>query len=44
MLHDTTEFSYKREDIEAVGKTRIGIAGAGISRMPGQRFIAGPAG
>lgn len=28
ILHDTTEFSYKREDIEAVGKTRIGIAGA----------------
>jgi len=23
ILHDTTEFSYKREDIEAVGKTRI---------------------
>jgi transposase-like protein/DDE family transposase len=28
VLHDTTEFSYKREDIEAVGKTRINIAGA----------------
>jgi hypothetical protein len=28
VLHDTTEFSYKRDDIEAVGKTRIGIAGA----------------
>ena len=28
VLHDTTEFSYKREDIEAVGKTRIGVAGA----------------
>ena len=31
VLHDTTEFSYKREDIEAVGKTRIGVAGADIS-------------
>ncbi len=28
VLHDTTEFSYQREDIEAVGKTRMGIAGA----------------
>ena len=28
VLHDTTEFTYKREDIEAVGKTRINIAGA----------------
>jgi len=28
VLHDTIEFSYKRDDIEAVGKTRIGIAGA----------------
>jgi hypothetical protein len=28
ILHDTTEFSYKRDDIDAVGKTRIGIAGA----------------
>jgi hypothetical protein len=27
VLHDTTEFSYKREDIAAVGKTHIGIAG-----------------
>lgn len=27
VLHDTTEFSYRREDIEAVGKTRINIAG-----------------
>ena len=26
-MHDTTEFSYKREDIKAVGKTRINIAG-----------------
>jgi hypothetical protein len=28
VLHDTTEFTYKREDVEAVGKTRINIAGA----------------
>lgn len=28
--HDTTEFSCKREDIEAVGKTRIGFAGADL--------------
>src|SRR3569833_1447165 len=28
VLHDTTEFTYKRENVEAVGKTRINIAGA----------------
>lgn len=28
VMHDTTEFTYKREDIEAIGKTRINIAGA----------------
>ncbi len=28
VLHDTTEFSYQRDDIEALGKTRVGIAGA----------------
>ena len=28
VLHHTIEFSYKRDDIEAVGKTCIGIAGA----------------
>jgi Transposase DNA-binding/Transposase DDE domain len=28
VMHDTTEFTYQREDIEAVGKTRINIAGA----------------
>ena len=27
VLHDTTEFSYQREDIEAVGITRKGVAG-----------------
>ena len=31
VLHDTTEFSYKREHTEAVGKTRIGVAGADSS-------------
>ena len=28
VMHDTTEFTYQREDIDAVGKTRINIAGA----------------
>lgn len=28
VLHDTTEFFYKREDAEAVGKRRIGVTGA----------------
>jgi hypothetical protein len=27
VLHDTMEFTYQREDIDAVGKTRINIAG-----------------
>ena len=27
VMHDTTEFTYQREDIDAVGKTRINIAG-----------------
>src|ERR1039457_513319 len=39
VLHDTTEFSYKREDIEAVGKTRIGIAGADYKGRP--RYYTG---
>jgi hypothetical protein len=34
ILHDTTEFTYKREDVEAVGKTRINIAGAYRDGMP----------
>lgn len=34
ILHDTTEFSYKREDIQAVGQTRIGIAGADFDGRP----------
>lgn len=37
VLHDTTEFSYKREDIDAIGKTRINIAGAYRDGMP--RYI-----
>lgn len=37
VLHDTTEFSYKREGIEAIGKTRIHIAGAYRDGMP--RYI-----
>ncbi len=39
VLHDTTEFSYQREDIEAVGKTRIGIAGADYKGRP--RYYTG---
>jgi hypothetical protein len=38
VLHDTTEFTYKREDVEAVGKTRINIAGAYRDGTP--RFYA----
>jgi hypothetical protein len=26
VLHDTTDFTYKRENIEAIGKTRISIS------------------
>jgi hypothetical protein len=37
VMHDTTEFSYKREDIDAIGKTRINIAGAYRDGMP--RYI-----
>jgi hypothetical protein len=29
VLHDTTEFSYKREDTEAIGKTTVTFTGAG---------------
>jgi len=39
VLHDTTEFSYKREDIEAVGKRRIGVAGARPDRRP-RHYVA----
>jgi len=34
VLHDTTEFCYQREDIEAVGKIRIGVAGADYKGHP----------
>lgn len=34
ILHDTTEFSFKREDIQAVGQTRIGVAGADFDGGP----------
>src|SRR5450631_2724432 len=37
VMHDTTEFSFKREDIDAIGKTRINIAGAYRDGMP--RYI-----
>jgi len=37
VMHDTTEFTYKREDVDAVGKTRIHIAGAYRDGMP--RYI-----
>lgn len=39
VLHDTTEFSYQREDIEAVGKTRINVAGAYRDGSP-RRYTA----
>jgi hypothetical protein len=34
VLHDTTEFTYKRDDIEAVGKTTIGVAGVDRDGRP----------
>ena len=39
MLHDTTEFSFQRDDIAAVGKTRINIAGAFRNGEP-RRYTA----
>jgi hypothetical protein len=39
VMHDTTEFTYKREDIDAVGKTRINIAGARPDGRP--RYYTG---
>ena len=39
ILHDTTEFSFKREDIKAVGKTRIKMAGAYRDGTP-RRYTA----
>lgn len=41
VMHDTTEFSYKREDIAAVGKTRIGVAGADAQGRPRQYTACG---
>lgn len=39
VLHDTTEFSFQRDDIAAVGKTRINIAGAFRNGEP-RRYTA----
>ena len=39
VLHDTTEFTYQREDIDAVGKTRINIAGGRPDGRP--RYYTG---
>ena len=39
MIHDTTEFTYTREDIDAVGKTRINIAGGRPDGRP--RYYTG---
>ena len=42
VLHDTTEFSYQREDVEAVGKTRqINIAGVGSDGRPRRYTVCG---
>ena len=34
VLHDTTEFTYKRDDIEAIGKTTVGVAGVDRDGRP----------
>jgi hypothetical protein len=34
VLHDTTEFSYKRDDIEPIGKTHVGVAGVNRDGRP----------
>jgi hypothetical protein len=39
VMHDTTEFTYKRDDIEAVGKTRVNLAGAYRDGTP-RRYTA----
>jgi hypothetical protein len=39
VMHDTTELTYTREDIDAVGKTRINVAGARADRRP--RYYTG---
>jgi Transposase DNA-binding/Transposase Tn5 dimerisation domain len=39
VLHDTTEFSYKRDDIEAIGKTFLGVTGVDLHGHP-QHYTA----
>jgi hypothetical protein len=34
VLHDTTEFTYKRDDIEAIGRTFLGVAGVDLNGRP----------
>jgi hypothetical protein len=34
VLHDTTEFTYKRDDINAIGKTTVGVAGVDRNGRP----------
>jgi hypothetical protein len=34
VLHDTTEFTYKRNDIEPIGKTKVGVAGVDRDGRP----------
>jgi hypothetical protein len=34
ILHDTTEFTYKRDDIDAIGRTKIGVAGVDRDGRP----------
>jgi hypothetical protein len=34
VLHDTTEFTYKRDDIGAIGKTTVGVAGVDRDGRP----------
>jgi hypothetical protein len=34
VLHDRTEFTYKRDDIEAIGKTKVGVAGVDRDGRP----------
>jgi hypothetical protein len=34
VMHDTTEFSYKRDDVGAIGKTKIGVAGVDRDGKP----------
>lgn len=34
VLHDTTEFTYKRDDIEAIGRTKVGVAGVDRDGRP----------